>query len=83
MGIPTSQFSGNDKLSSASIGENHTVDNNLYVVVHTASGYLLLEQLQYDFITSFSQGNITDCVYIVNVDANQGPLFVFKNWICW
>ncbi len=25
-------------------------------------------------------GNITDCVYIVNVDAIQCPLFVFKNY---
>ncbi len=56
------------------------VDNNLYVVVHTASDYILLEKLQYDFITSFSLGNITDCVYIVNVDTIQGPLFVFKNY---
>jgi hypothetical protein len=59
---------------------NHTVDNKLCVVVHTASDYILLEQLQYDFITSFSLGNITDCVYIVNIDAIQGPLFVFKNY---
>ncbi len=50
------------------------------MVVHTASDYILLEQLQYDVITSFSLGNITDCVYIVNVDAIQGPLFVFKNY---
>jgi hypothetical protein len=39
-----------------------------------------LEKLQYEFITSFSLGNITDCVYIVNVDAIQDPLFVFKNY---
>ncbi len=51
--------------------------DNLYVVVHTASDYISLEKLQYEFITSFSLGNITDCVYIVNVDAIQGPLFVF------
>ena len=57
-----------------------TIGNNLYVVVHTASDYILLEQLQYDFITSFSLGNITVCVYIVNVDTIQGPLFVFKNY---
>ena len=37
-----------------------------------------LEKLQDEFITSFSLGNITDCVYIDNVDAIQCPLFVFK-----
>ncbi len=57
-----------------------TVDNNLYVVIHTVSDYILLEKLQYDSITSFSLGNNTDCVYIDNVDAIQGPLFVFKNY---
>jgi hypothetical protein len=70
----------NIEVSSESIGDNHTVDNNMYVVVHTVYDYILLEQLQYDFITSFSLGNITVCVYIVNVDTIQGPLFVFKNY---
>jgi hypothetical protein len=44
-GISTPQFSGNKELSSASIvGDNHTVDNNMHVMVHTASDYILLEQ---------------------------------------
>ena len=77
-GIPTPQYSGNEELSSTSIGENHTVDNNLYVVAHTASDYISLEQLQYDFITSCSLGNITDCVYIVNVDTTQVPYLYLK-----
>ncbi len=36
-GIPMPQFSGNEELSSTTTRDNHTVDNNLYVVVHTAS----------------------------------------------
>ncbi len=68
-GFPTPQFSGNEELSSTTTRDNHTVDNNLYVVVHTASDYISLEKLQYEFITSFSLGNIIGCVYIVNVDA--------------
>ena len=39
-GIPTPQFSGNEVPTSTSIGDNHTVDINLYVVVHTASDYI-------------------------------------------
>jgi hypothetical protein len=74
-GIPTPQFSGNEELSLATLRDNVTVDNNLYVVVHTVSDYVSMEQLQRDSITSF-----TDCVYIVNVDAMQGPLFVFNNY---
>jgi hypothetical protein len=79
-GIPTPQFSGNEELSLDTIRENDTVDNNVYVVVHTASDYVSMEQLQSDFITSFTLGNITECVYIVNIDSIQGPLFVFKNY---
>ncbi len=47
-------------------------------MVHTASDCISLEKLQYEFITSFSLGNISDCVYVVNVDAIQGTLFVYK-----
>jgi hypothetical protein len=79
-GIPTPQFSGNEELSLTTMPDNHTIDNNLYVMVHTASDYVLMEQLQHGFITSFSLGNITDCVYIVNVDAIQGPLFVVETY---
>ncbi len=34
-GIPMPQFSGNEELSSTTTRDNHTVDNNLHVVVHT------------------------------------------------
>ncbi len=79
-GIPTPQFSGNEELSLDTIRDNDIIDNNVYVVVHTASDYVLMDQLQSDFITSFSLGNISECVYIVNIDTIQGPLFVFKNY---
>ncbi len=78
-GIPTPQFSGDEKLSLDTIRDNDTIDNNVYVVVHTASDYVLMDQIQSDSITSFTLGNITECVYIVNTDSIQGPLFVFKN----
>ncbi len=50
------------------------------MVVYTASDYVSMDQLQVDFITSFILGNITECVYIVNVDAIHGSPFVFKNY---
>ncbi len=55
------------------------VDNNLYVVVHTASDFVSSEQLEKDFVSSFILGNVMKCVYIVKVEAIHGPLFVFKN----
>ena len=79
-GIPTPQFSGDEELSLDTIRENDTVDNNVYVVVHTASDYVSMDQLQSDFIASFTLGNIMECVYIVNIDSIRGPLFVFKNY---
>ena len=78
-GIPTPQFSCNEELSLDYIWDNDTIDNNIYVVVHTASDYVSMDQVQSDFITSFTLGNITECVYIVNIDSILGPLFVFKN----
>ncbi len=50
------------------------------MVVHTASDYISIDQLQNDFITSFTLGNIETCLYIVVVDAIHGPLFVFQNY---
>ena len=56
------------------------VDNNLYVVVHTASDYVSSEQLEKEFVSSFILGDVMNCVYIVKVEAIHGPLFVFKNY---
>jgi hypothetical protein len=40
LGITTPQFTGEEELSLNTIQENMAVDNNLYVVVHTASEYV-------------------------------------------
>jgi hypothetical protein len=56
------------------------VDNNLYVMVHTASDYVSSEQLEKIFVSSFILGNVKNCVYIVKVEAIPGPLFIFKNY---
>ncbi len=60
--------------------KNMAVDNNLYVVVHTASYYVSSEQLEKEFVSSFILGDVMNCVYIVKVEAIHGPLFVFKNY---
>jgi hypothetical protein len=46
LGIPTPQFTGEEELSLNTIQESMAIDNNLYVVVHTASGYVSSEQLE-------------------------------------
>ena len=53
------------------------VDNNLYVVVHTASDYVSSEQLEKKYLSSFILGDVMNCVYIVKVEA---ILFVFKKY---
>ncbi len=62
-GIPTPQFSGNEELSSTTTRDNHTVDNNLYVVVHTGSDIIHWSNCNMTSLLHFSLGNITDCVY--------------------
>ncbi len=57
-----------------------TVDNNLYVVVNTASDYVSSEQMEKEFVSSFILGDVMNCMHIVKVEAIHGPLFVFKNY---
>ncbi len=80
MGIPIPQFTGEEELSLNTIQENMTVDNNLYVVVHTASDYVSTEQLEKEFMSLFILRDVMNCVYIVKVEAIHGPLNVFKNY---
>jgi hypothetical protein len=56
------------------------VDNNLYVVVHTALDYVSSEQLEKEFVSLLILEDVMNCVYIVKVEAIHGPLFVFKNY---
>jgi hypothetical protein len=80
LGIPTPQFTGEEEPTLNTIQENMAVDNNLYVVVHTASDYVSSEQLEKEFVSSFILGDVMKCVYNVKVEAIHGPLFVFKNY---
>jgi hypothetical protein len=80
LGIPTQQFRGEEELSLNTIQENMAVDNNLYVVVHTASDYVSSKQLEKEFVSLLTLQDVMNCVYIVKVEAIHGPLFVFKNY---
>ncbi len=50
LGIPTPQFTGEEEQTLNTIQENMAVDNNLYVVVYTASDYVSSEQLEKEFV---------------------------------
>ncbi len=78
LGIPTPHFSDEEGQSLHTIQDNMAVNNNLYVVVHMASDYVLIEQLQNEFVSSFTLGDISNCVYIIKVEAIYGPLFYFE-----
>ncbi len=80
LGIPTPHFSDEGGQSLHTIQNNMAVDNNLYVVVHMASDYVSIEGFQQEFVTSFTLGNISNCVYIIKVEAFYGSLFVFQNY---
>ena len=54
------QSNGFRHQSLDSIPDKKTIDYNVYVVVHTASDYVSMDQLHSDFITSFTLGNITE-----------------------
>ncbi len=69
-----------EELSLNTIQENMAVNNNLYVVVHTASVYVSSDQLEKEFVSSFILRDVMNCVYIVKVEAIHGPLFVFKSY---
>jgi hypothetical protein len=62
LGILTPQFTGKEELSLNTIQENMAVDNNQYVVVHTASDYVSSEQLEKEFVSSFIRGDVMNCV---------------------
>ena len=80
LSIPTLQFTGEEELTLNTIQENMAVDNNLYVMVHTASNYVSSEQLEKKFVSSFMIGDVMNCVCIVKVEAIHGPLFVFEDY---
>lgn len=80
LGIPTPHFSDDEGLSLDQIHENMAVDNNAYAVIHTASDYLSMARFQEEFVSSFTLGDISQCLYVVKVEAIYGPLLVFRNY---
>ena len=52
----------------------------MYVVVHSLSTYLSLDDLWTNFVCKFVLGDVNNCMYIIKVDDIVCPLFVFKNY---
>ena len=74
LGIPTPHFLDEEGQSLHTIQDNMAVNNNLYVVVHTAYDYVSIEWFQNEFVSSFTLGDISNCVYIIKVEAIHAPL---------
>ena len=72
--IPTPHVVDNDDDSGLS-DDNHT-----YAVVHAASDYVSLDDLQNKFVIPFQLGDVLNCLYIVKTEAIRCPLFVFNNY---
>ncbi len=45
-----------------------------------ASDYVSVIRFQNEFVSSFTLGDISNCVYINKVEAIYEPLFVFQNY---
>ncbi len=80
LGIPTPQFIHEEELLLLDIQQNMYINNSLYAVVHSASDYLPLEQLQHKFVSSFVLGDVMTCLYMVKIESIRGPLNVFKDY---
>ena len=72
-GFPTPESTESEKNQDKS-------DTKLYAVIHTASNYLSWDEMNENFISEFTLGNIKTCVYIVDVATISDPLFVFRNY---
>jgi len=55
-------------------------DNRLYVIIHAANEYISWDDMESEFVFSFTLGKINNCVYIIDVDTISDPLFVFRNY---
>ena len=62
--IPTPQFIHEDELSLLDIQRNMSINNSLYVVVHSASNYIPYEQLKNEFVCTFVLGDVMTCLYM-------------------
>jgi hypothetical protein len=81
LGIPTPHFVELDENCTTELEENGMLleDKHTYAVIHTASDYVSLNDLDTNFVMSFKLGDISKCLYIVKIEAIHGPLFVFDN----
>jgi hypothetical protein len=80
LGIPTPQFIHKDELLLSDIQRNMSIDNSLYVVVHSISDYIPYEQLQHEFVSTFELSDVMTCLYIVKFESIRGPFNVFKSY---
>lgn len=81
LGIPTPHFVELDENCTTELEENGMLleDKHTYAVIHTASDYVSLNDLDTNFVMSFKLGDVSKCLYIVKIEAIHGPLFVFDN----
>ena len=78
-GIPT-PYLVNSGASLSDIMQNQLQDKNVYAVVHTATSYVSWDSFEQKFIIPFTLGELSTCVYIVDVENITDPLFVFPNF---
>ncbi len=65
--VPTPYFCKELRQTLQEIRNNDIVDDHLYVVVHSSSTYLSLDDLQTNFVCKFVLGDVNNCMYIIKV----------------
>lgn len=61
------------------IEESNMEDETMYAIVHAASQWLTIDELESEFSETFLLGDVNQCLYIVDVKSIIAPLFVVAN----
>ena len=79
-GVPTPHLIEEEACSPEEIRDKGLKDDHTYVVVHAASSYLTMMEIEDEFICDFNLGSIEACVFIMKVECLISPLHVFKDY---
>ena len=78
-GTPTPYLVEDQRYSPQHIRHENMEDDTLYAVVHSASDYLPMYEIENEFISPFKLGSVKKCLYIVDAWSILGPLSVFPD----
>ena len=66
-------------LTLEGIEEDNMEDVTMYAIVHAASQWLTMDTMEKEFSAVFLLGDVSQCLYIVDVKSMIAPIFVVTN----